>query len=61
MKQPNSRTASHIADAIEKRSPAGLNDSVQGWHNLLKKILSQMAPYLREGHLVTFRRMTDQG
>ena len=37
-----------MVDVIERRSPAGHNDSVQGWHNLLKKILSQMAPYLRE-------------
>ncbi len=49
-----------MADIIESRSPAGRNDSVEGWHNLLKKILSQMAPYLRESHLVTFRSITDQ-
>jgi len=60
VKQPNNTTDSHIADVIENRSPAGRNDSVQGWHNLLKKILSQMASYLREGHLITFRRITDQ-
>ena len=60
MKQPDNTTESHIVDVIENRSPAGHNDSVQGWHNLLKKILSQMAPYLREGHLITFRRITDQ-
>ena len=52
MKQPDNTTESHIVDVIENRSPAGRNDSVQGWHNLLKKILSQMAPYLREGHLI---------
>jgi hypothetical protein len=60
VKQPDNKTDSHIVDLIENRSPAGRNDSVQGWHNLLKKILSQMAPYLREGHLITFRRITDQ-
>ena len=59
MKQPDNTTESHIVDVIQNRSPAGRNDSVQGWHNLLKKILSQMAPYLREGHLITFRRITD--
>jgi hypothetical protein len=60
VKQPNHKTDSHIADIIENRSPAGRNDSVNGWHNLLKNILSQMTPYLREGHLITFRRITDQ-
>ena len=48
------------AEIIENRSPAGRNDSVEGWHNLLKKILTQMSPYLREGHLVTFRSITVQ-
>ncbi len=53
---PNSR----IAEVIESRSPAGQNDSVQGWHNLLKDLLKRMAPYLREGYLVTFRTLQDQ-
>ena len=39
MKQPNNTTESHIVDVIENRSPAGRNDSVQGWHNLLKEVL----------------------
>jgi hypothetical protein len=60
VKQPGHNTDSQIAKVIEHRSPAGRNDFVQGWHNLLKKILSQMAPYLREGHLITFRRINDQ-
>ena len=47
----------HVADIIESRSPAGRNDSVQGWHNLLKDLFSQMAPYLQEGRLVTFRQL----
>ncbi|MBW2516867.1 MAG: hypothetical protein JRE88_08790 [Deltaproteobacteria bacterium] len=46
-----------VAKIIETRSPAGRHDAVQGWHNLLKDLLSQMAPYLREGHLVTFREL----
>lgn len=53
---PNSR----IAAVIESRSPVGQNDSVQGWHNLLKDLLKRMAPYLREGYLVTFRTLQDQ-
>ena len=60
MKPSNDTPYSPIAEVIENRSPAGRNDSVQGWHNLLKRILSQMAPYLREGHLITFRRIIDQ-
>ena len=60
MKQPKKAPNSRIADIIESRSPAGKNESVRGWHNLLKKILHQMAPYLRESHLVTFRSLTDQ-
>ena len=54
------KPGSMIAEIIENRSPAGPNESVQGWHKLLKRILSQMAPYLREGHMVTFRRLTNQ-
>jgi len=46
-----------IAKIVESRSPAGRHDAVQGWHNLLKVLLSQMAPYLREGYLVTFREL----
>ncbi len=46
-----------VADIIESRSPAGRHDAVQGWHNLLKELLSQMAPYLRPGQLVTFREL----
>ena len=60
MKQPKEAPISRIADIIESRSPAGKNESVRGWHNLLKKILHQMTPYLRESHLVTFRSLTDQ-
>jgi len=51
---------SSIAEIIESRSPAGRQDSVQGWHNLLIKLLSQMTPYLKEGHLVTFRTLNDR-
>lgn len=60
VKQPKNTPSARVAEVIESRSPAGRNDSVQGWHNLLKQILSQMAPYLREGHIVTFRSITDQ-
>ena len=60
MKSSVDTSSIRTADIIESRSPAGRNDSVEGWHNLLKKILSQMTPYLREGHLVTFRSITNQ-
>lgn len=56
----NFAPASRVAEIIEGRSPAGRHDLVRGWHNLLKKILRQMAPYLREGHLITFRRIDEQ-
>jgi hypothetical protein len=60
MKQSeNTAAGSRVAEIIESRSPAGRHDLVQGWHNLLKKILRQMAPYLREGHLITFRSMNE--
>lgn len=49
-----------MAEIIESRSPAGRHDTVEGWHNLLKKILDKMAPYLTEGHLVTFRSLSDR-
>ncbi len=49
-----------VVETIESRSPAGRHDAVQGWHNLLKNLLSKMAPYLRAGHLVTFRELKKQ-
>jgi len=58
MKQSdNPASGPRVAEIIENRSPAGRQDLVQGWHNLLKKILHQMTPYMREGHLITFRRI----
>ena len=48
-----------LAQIIESRSPAGRHDAVQGWHDLLQDLLSQMAPYLREGRLVTFRQLKE--
>ena len=60
MKPLKNSSNSSIAEIIESRSPAGRQDSVQGWHNLLKKLLSQMTPYLKEGHLVTFRTLNDR-
>ena len=60
MTSPNNVPESRIAEIIESRSPAGQQDVVQGWHNLLKNLLCQLDPYLRDGHLVTFRRLNDQ-
>ena len=60
MKKTNKSSDRQIAEIIENRSPAGRHDTVEGWHNLLKRILEKMAPYLTEGHLVTFRSLTDQ-
>ncbi len=60
MTSPSNLPESRIAEIIESRSPAGQQDAVQGWHNLLKNLLSQMGPYLRDGHLVTFRTLNDQ-
>ena len=59
MHSPNTKKNERIADIIENRSPAGKQEAVQGWHNLLKKLLHQMAPYLREGQLVTFRTLKE--
>jgi len=60
VKSPKNLPGSRIAEIIESRSPAGQQDAVQGWHNLLKNLLSQMGPYLRNGLLVTFRTLNDQ-
>ena len=60
MKKPNKSSDRQLAEIIENRSPAGRHDTVEGWHNLLKRILEKMAPYLIEGHLVTFRSLKDQ-
>ena len=60
--KPTDDTApgSRVAEIIEGRSPAGRHELVEGWHNLLKKILSQMDPYMREGRVVTFRRIDEK-
>lgn len=61
MKQPNVNTlGSHVSETIEGRSPAGRHDPVQSWHKLLIKILGQIDAYIREGHLVTFRRKNER-
>ena len=60
MKRSKNELNSYMAGIIESRAPAGQYDAVQGWHNLLKNLLGQMAPYLQEGHLVTFRRLKEQ-
>ncbi len=59
MKSSPNKSNQRIADIIEKRSPAGRHDPVQGWQNLLKDLLLKMAPYLREGYLVTFRTLNN--
>lgn len=51
-------SSSHIADIIASRTTADRKPLVQGWHELLKNLLSQLAPYLRAGRLVTFRTLT---
>jgi hypothetical protein len=57
MKPIKNTNGSRIAEIIQSRSPAGIQDSVKGWHNMLKKILSRMAPYLQEGKMVTFQKL----
>ena len=59
MKPPENTFNSRISEVIESRSPAGQNDSVKGWHNLLKRLFTQMSPHLREGQLITFRDLDD--
>ena len=60
MKLQDNKLNSRISEIIENRSPAGSNDSVAGWHDLLKRLLTQMSPYMRLGHLVTFRELTSR-
>ncbi len=60
MKTPENALNSRISEVIESRSPAGQNDSVKGWHNLLKRLFTQLSPHLREGQLITFRDLNDR-
>ena len=55
--RPGNARAADIADVIESRSPSGRNDSVEGWHNMLKNLLLRMNPHLAAGRLVTFQTM----
>ena len=57
MKSDESQSEVRIAGVIESRSPAGRNDSVEGWHNMLKNLLLQMNAHLAEGRLITFQTM----
>jgi hypothetical protein len=57
MNSPKNSANSHIADIIESRSPAGQQEAVHGWHRMLQRFLTTLEPYLKEGHLVTFRNL----
>ena len=59
MKRYQDTPGSRVADTIESRSPAGRQDSVVGWHNLLKRIYMKLEPYLREGQMITFHQLTN--
>jgi hypothetical protein len=59
VKSSPSPSSSRIAEIIAGRTASENSDLVKGWQNLLKNLLSDMAPYLRRGHLVTFRTLTD--
>jgi hypothetical protein len=59
VKPPPNPSSSRIAEIITSRTASDPNDLIEGWQKLLKSLLSQMTPYLREGHLVTFRTLTD--
>ena len=44
MRPSSNSSGSTIADIIENRSPAGPNESVQGWHKLLKEFFFKWHP-----------------
>ena len=60
MNLPKNSTSSRIAEIIERRSPAGQQEVVQGWHRMLRRFLNNLEPYLIEGQLVTFRHLKEQ-
>jgi hypothetical protein len=60
MASTNDTAGARIAAIIDARSPAGRHDAVSDWHDLLKDLLARTAPYLREGHLITFRDLEAQ-
>jgi hypothetical protein len=48
-----------VSQAMEYRTRPGHEAVVAGWQQFLTRMLEQMAPYLRSGHLVTFQQMED--
>ena len=57
MKISRKEAADQVSEIIGKRVGAGPQDIVEGWQRFLKKILSQMAPHLKAGHMVTFQTL----
>ena len=57
MNQSGTDDNERITEIIENRTPAGPNDLVRGWHNLLKDILKKTTPFMSPGHLVTFQEL----
>ncbi|MFW6241824.1 MAG: hypothetical protein ACOC98_14635 [Thermodesulfobacteriota bacterium] len=48
-----------VSQTMEHRTRPGHEAVVAGWQQFLARMLEQMAPYLRSGHLVTFQQMQD--
>jgi hypothetical protein len=55
-----SRTRNEIVSrTMEYRTRPGTEAVVAGWQRFLTRMLERMSPFLRPGHLVTFRQMED--
>lgn len=48
-----------VSQTMEYRTRPGHEAVVAGWQQFLTRMLEQMAPFLRSGHLVTFQQMED--
>ena len=57
MNRPRKGENERISEIVENRAPAGPNEMVRGWHNLLGEILKKAGPFMRPGHLVTFQKL----
>ena len=56
----SSDSDSTIDGTIHQRTGVGPNAMVAGWQSMLSQLLSQLAPYLKSSHIITFKQLTNE-
>ena len=50
----------YLSETVEHRVGVGPSEIVSGWHELLRSLFQQMAPYLKAGKIIIFQNLTAQ-